>query len=144
MQYQKLKHSGLAVALAAAGLAQTALADGFIEDSKASLGLRNFYINNDNRNGSAAPSKQEEWGQGFMLNYASGFTQGTVGFGVDALGLLGVKLDSGKGKQYNPDSSNLGGIVFPTDSHGRAVDDFSRPRSPRPSCATARCNPSCR
>jgi hypothetical protein len=125
MQHLKLKHSSIALAIATAGLAQTVLADGFIEDSKASLGLRNFYINSDNRNGSAAPSKQEEWGQGFMLNYASGFTQGTVGFGVDALGMLGLKLDSGKGKQYNPDSSNLGGIVFPTDSHGRAVDDFA-------------------
>ncbi|MEP9318942.1 OprD family porin [Pseudomonas sp. LABIM340] len=125
MQHCKLKHSSLAVAIVIAALAQGALADGFIEDSKASLGLRNFYINQDNRNGSAAPSKQEEWGQGFLFNYASGFTQGTVGFGVDALGLLGVKLDSGRGKQYNPDSSNLGGIVFPTDSDGRAVDDFA-------------------
>ena len=34
-------------------------------------------------------------GQGFILNYQSGFTQGTVGFGVDALGLLGVRLDGG-------------------------------------------------
>ncbi|MFV3307073.1 OprD family porin [Pseudomonas sp. NY15181] len=125
MHYRTLNRASLAVAIAAAGLAQSALADGFIEDSKASLGLRNFYINNDNRNGSAAPSKQEEWGQGFMLNYASGFTEGPVGFGVDALGLLGVKLDSGKGKHYNPQSKAFGGTVFPTDSDGRAVDDFS-------------------
>lgn len=79
---------------------KSAVAAGFIEDSKASLTLRNLYINTDNRNGPANPSKQEEWGQGFLLNYTSGFTEGTVGFGVDALGLLGVRLDSGGGTHY--------------------------------------------
>jgi hypothetical protein len=125
MFHRKLKHSGLALAIAAVGFAQSASAAGFIEDSKASLGLRNFYINQDNRNGSAAPGKQEEWGQGFLLNYASGFTEGTVGFGVDALGLLGTRLDSSRDKHYNPDSSGFGGVVFPTDSNGRAVSNFA-------------------
>ena len=32
----------------------------FINDSKANLNLRNFYFNNDNRDGAAAPSKTEE------------------------------------------------------------------------------------
>ncbi|VVN80867.1 hypothetical protein PS710_01108 [Pseudomonas fluorescens] len=67
----------------------------FISDSKAILGMRNFYFNNDNRDGTAAPSKTEEWAQGFMLDFKSGCTDGTVGFGVDALGLMGVTLDSG-------------------------------------------------
>ncbi|MEL7938212.1 OprD family outer membrane porin, partial [Pseudomonas delhiensis] len=58
-----MKRSTLALAIATAALAQQASAGGFIEDSKASLGLRNFYINTDNRNGPASPSKQEEWGQ---------------------------------------------------------------------------------
>ncbi|MFZ6045752.1 OprD family porin [Pseudomonas sp. CR3202] len=119
-----MNKSSLALAVALGVLAQQAAAGGFIEDSKASLTLRNFYINQDNRQGTAAPSKQEEWGQGFLLNYASGFTEGTVGVGVDALGLLGVKLDSGKGTHFNPTSANYGGIVFPTDDDGRAKDDF--------------------
>ncbi|MDR6355424.1 hypothetical protein Q3H58_002095 [Pseudomonas psychrotolerans] len=72
-------------------------AAGFVEDSKATLSLRNFYYNNDNRNEASYaarnPSKVEEWGQGFLLNYQSGFTQGTVGFGVDAVGMLGLRLD---------------------------------------------------
>ncbi len=88
MKSRKINKSRLALAITAGtlgALAQQAVAAGFIEDSKASLTLRNFYINTDNRNGSASPSKQEEWGQGFILNYQSGFTQGTVGFGVDAL-----------------------------------------------------------
>ena len=42
-----------------------------------------------------------------------------MGFGVDALGLLGVRLDSGKGTHYNNGSDNYGGIVFP--SEGDAV-----------------------
>ncbi len=95
MKSRKINKSRLALAITAGtlgALAQQAVAAGFIEDSKASLTLRNFYINTDNRNGTASPSKQEEWGQGFILNYQSGFTQGTVGFGVDALGLLGVAV----------------------------------------------------
>jgi len=122
-----MNKSTLAVAVAIGLLAQQASAAGFIEDSKATLKLRNFYINNDNRD-SGTPknaSYQEEWGQGFQLDYTSGFTQGTVGFGVDAIGLLGVRLDSGKGRHGNPTSANYGGTVFPTDSDGRAVSDFS-------------------
>lgn len=112
------------LAISAALLSQSVWADGFLEDSKADLTLRNFYINNDNRSGTATPSKQQEWGQGFIFNYTSGFTQGPVGFGVDALGLLGVRLDSGKGTAYNSGSSG-GGIVFPSDKEGRAVADFA-------------------
>lgn len=118
-----MKKSTLALAVAVGVLTQQAAAAGFIEDSKATLGLRNFYINTDNRDGDADPSRQEEWGQGFIFNFTSGYTEGTVGFGVDAIGLLGVKLDSGKGTAYNG-SNNKGGTVFPSESDGRAVDDF--------------------
>ncbi|WP_158713761.1 OprD family outer membrane porin, partial [Metapseudomonas resinovorans] len=104
-----MNKSSLALAVTLGVLAQQAAAAGFIEDSKASLTLRNFYINSDNRQFADAPSKQEEWGQGFLFNYASGYTEGTVGVGVDALGLLGVKLDSGKGRHYNPTSASYGG-----------------------------------
>lgn len=104
--------------------AQQAQAAGFIEDSKATVTARNFYFNGDNRDGEANPSKQEEWGQGFILKYQSGFTQGQVGLGVDALGLLGLKLDSGKGTAYNAGSAG-GGQLFPSGSDNRAVDEFS-------------------
>ncbi|WP_369294316.1 OprD family outer membrane porin, partial [Klebsiella pneumoniae] len=43
-------------------------------------------------------SRSEETGLGFNALYQSGFTQGTIGVGVDAIGLLGLKLDSGKGR----------------------------------------------
>lgn len=122
-----MNKSTLAIAVAVGLLAQQAGAAGFIEDSKATLKLRNFYINNDNRDSGTdkKASYQEEWGQGFQLDFTSGFTEGTVGFGVDAIGLLGVRLDSGKGRHGNRESNNYGGSVFPTDSDGRAVNDFS-------------------
>ncbi|MHA6494418.1 OprD family porin, partial [Pseudomonas borbori] len=80
----------------------------FLEDSKASIEARNFYFNRDFRE-DAGQSKQEEWAQGFLLRLESGYTEGTVGFGVDALGTLGFKLDSGDGTSgsglLNPDRS---------------------------------------
>ncbi|NQD93706.1 OprD family porin [Pseudomonas sp. CrR25] len=87
-----------AVALATLGACLTlpSLAHAeFIKDSKASLDLRNFYFNRDLRDTTAAQqSKREEWAQAFMLKVESGFTEGTVGFGLDAYAALGVKLDS--------------------------------------------------
>ncbi|ETF05131.1 OprD family porin [Pseudomonas moraviensis] len=125
-----MNKSTLALAVAVGVMAQQAGAAGFIEDSKATLGLRNFYINTDNRNGTAEPSRNEEWGQGFDLRFISGYTQGTVGFGIDAIGLLGVRLDSGGGTNGNVASGGgpgtaYGGTVFPSESNGQAVDNFS-------------------
>lgn len=88
----------------------------FIEDSKASVELRNFYLNRDFRSG-AGQSKAEEWAQGFILKMESGYTEGPIGFGVDALGLLGVKLDS------SPDRSGTGVLQRDRES-GRAQDDY--------------------
>ncbi|WP_448109788.1 OprD family porin [Pseudomonas azerbaijanoccidentalis] len=110
--------SGLATAALAAGLIApcVAYAD-FIKDSKATLELRNFYMNSDNREKDAEQSKEDEWAQGFLLNYQSGFTQGPIGFGVDALGLLGLKLDS------SPDRT--GTDLLPVGDSGRAPADYS-------------------
>lgn len=123
-----MNKSTLALAVAVGVLAQQAGAAGFIEDSKATLGLRNFYINTDNRDAdtkaSGAQSKQEEWGQGFQLNFISGYTEGTVGFGLDAIGLLGIKLDSGGGTN-GASATSYGGTIFPSESNGKAVDNYS-------------------
>ncbi|MGF6090324.1 OprD family porin [Pseudomonas sp. 18173] len=112
------KNTVVTLALGAIALSTQAQAD-FLSDSKATLGMRNFYFNNDNRDGSAAPSKTEEWAQGFMLDYKSGYTDGVVGFGIDALGLMGVTLDSGKGR-------HVGSSMIPSDSDNSAVDEWSR------------------
>jgi hypothetical protein len=96
-----MNHSRTAAPLLAAlalPFATSALA-GFIEDSKGSLELRNHYINRDFRQEGAAQAKAEEWGQGFTARLESGFTEGTVGVGLDALGELGVKLDSSRDRR---------------------------------------------
>lgn len=94
----------------------SAFAD-FIGDAKGSLSAQNFYFSRDFRDG-AGQSKREEWAQGFILKLESGYTEGTVGFGVDAMGMLGVKLDS------SPDRTGTG--LLPRGSDGRAEDDYSK------------------
>ncbi|AZC25390.1 OprD family porin [Pseudomonas sessilinigenes] len=118
-----MNKSTLALAVAVGVLAQQAGAAGFIEDSKATLGLRNFYINTDNRDGTG-PNKNEEWGQGFDLRFTSGYTQGTVQFGVDAIALYGLRLDSSPAKSGNSGGTASGGTIFPSDGN-KAVNDFA-------------------
>jgi len=118
-----MKKSTMALAVTLAALGQQAGAAGFIEDSTAKLDLRNFYYDLNARNG--ATNDANEWGQGFIFNFQSGFTEGTVGFGVDAIGLLGVKLDSG-GRNGKPGVSRTPGQLFPRDTDGSAVDDYSK------------------
>ena len=106
-------------------LAQQASAAGFIEDSKATLGLRNFYYDLNTKNTANNNGEASEWGQGFIFNYTSGFTEGTVGFGLDAVGLLGVKLDSG-GSNTKAGRDRTPGQLFPLDTDGSAEDEFSK------------------
>ncbi|GHS82921.1 porin [Pseudomonas sp. PAGU 2196] len=96
----------------------TTLAAGFAEDAKATLGLRNFYINRNFTNPSNPQSKAEEWTQSFILDARSGFTEGPVGFGVDVLGMWSVKLDGGGG--------TYGTGLLPRHDDGRPADDFGR------------------
>jgi len=117
MQLKPASRTFLLSSLAAAilGMSNTASA-AFIEDSKASIDLRNFYMNRDFRQSGAAQAKAEEWAQGFMLKMESGYTEGPVGFGLDAIGLLGVKLDSGSGR---------GGTgLLPRSASGEPADDY--------------------
>ncbi len=117
-----LKISPLALAVGASCMLPSAFAaeGGFIEDTTATLQARNYYFSRDFSDivGPSQQSKSEEWAQGFILKVNSGYTQGTVGFGVDLLGQLGIKLDSGGGRV------NTG--LLPTDSDGKAVDNYSR------------------
>ncbi len=116
---------GVALATLGATLAIPTMAQAaFIEDTKAGLELRNFYFNRDYRNegGNTAStasgqSKSEAWAQGFLLRVESGYTEGTVGFGVDALGLLGVKLDGGAGR--------TGSGLMPDNYDHKTPDDWS-------------------
>ncbi|BCT31822.1 OprD family porin [Pseudomonas protegens] len=115
---QYLLPSLLALALTSAALPVMAAESGFLEDAQANLNLRNFYINRNFTNPSKVQGKAEEWTQSFILDAKSGFTQGTVGFGMDVLGLYSLKLDGGKG---------TGGTqLLPLDHDGRPADNFGR------------------
>ncbi|EJM03049.1 outer membrane porin, OprD family [Pseudomonas sp. GM102] len=97
--------------------APSAFAAGFADDSHVTLQTSNFYMNRDFRE-DAGVSKREEWAQGFVLDFRSGYTPGTLGFGVDTLGMLGLKLDS------SPDRSGTG--LLPVGHDGRAPDQYSK------------------
>lgn len=114
----------LAVAASTLGLSQVAFAD-FIGDSKSSLTLRNYYFDQNTKNTTNNAGEASEWGQGFIFNYSSGFTDGTVGFGVDAVGMLGVRLDGG-GRRGKDGVDRTPGQLFPLESDNSAVDDFSK------------------
>lgn len=112
-----------AVALCA-GFSAPAQAGGFVDDSRAQIEARTVYFNRDFRDGhssgSQGASKRDESAQGFMLNLQSGYTEGTVGFGVDALGMLGVKLDS------SADRSNSGLLPSSGDHPRGSADQYAK------------------
>ncbi|MNJ41676.1 Porin-like protein NicP precursor [compost metagenome] len=89
-----------------------------LEDSHASLTLRNYYLDRDYKDDGAKQAARE-WAQGFMLNLESGYSEGPVGLGLDARGMLGIKLDSAP--------SRSGTELLPVSkSDGEAADDYSR------------------
>lgn len=113
-----------AITLASLGgcLALPSLAQAdFVSDSKASLELRNFYMNRDFRQPGGNPvngnSKADEWAQGFILRAESGYTDGTIGVGIDTIATLGIKLDSGRG------TSGTGLLQLDNGTH-RAEDSY--------------------
>ncbi|AZD22946.1 OprD family porin [Pseudomonas chlororaphis] len=107
--------SGGAPALAAQSAQDT---PGFLEGASLEVLSRNFYLNNDYRSPTpAGKSYKQEWAQGFIASFESGFTPGTIGVGVDAHGFLGLKLDGGKG--------HSGTGLLPLDHDGRSEDSYS-------------------
>ncbi|WP_437880888.1 OprD family porin [Pseudomonas sp. LRF_L74] len=90
----------------------------FIDDAKGSLELRNFHYIRDFRDEQPSQSKRNEWAQGFILNLKSGYTEGAVGFGLEATGMLGLKLDS------SPDRTSTG--LLPRHDDGSAPDSYGK------------------
>lgn len=106
-----MKWSMIALAVAA-GTSQFAVASsqddskGFFGDQSLKLKTRFEYMNRDYKNGVSNPSSgtagyRQDSGLSQLLTYESGFTQGTVGFGLDAMAMGAVKLDGGSGKRGN-------------------------------------------
>src|SRR5471030_100138 len=115
---QYLFPSLIAATLAGSALPAVADESGFVDGAKVDLNLRNFFINRNFTNPTKAQGLSQEWTQSFILDAKSGFTQGTVGFGMDVLGLYSVKLDGGKGSG--------GTQLLPLDHDGRPADTFGR------------------
>lgn len=99
--------------------------DGFIEGSSINVLNRNFYINRDYRKGHSSPTGNgyaEEWAHAIIGRFESGFTQGTVGLGVDLFAMQGIKLDSGDGRSGARSSID----VMPYNSKGQPEDTYSK------------------
>ncbi|WP_347901658.1 OprD family porin [Pseudomonas purpurea] len=115
-----MKWSMIALAVSA-GTSQFAIASsqddakGFIEDSSLKAKTRLEYMNRDFKNGAGNHQRadgtfksgyRQDTGLSELLNYESGFTQGTVGFGLDAFAMGVIKLDGGAGRSGNGLAAN--------------------------------------
>ena len=78
--------------------------EGLVEGGSATITARNMYFN---RNSLSHYPDARGWGQGFQMDYQSGFTQGKVGLGLDASAYTAYKLDGGRG--------TVGTGMFPAD-----------------------------
>ncbi|HEX8545039.1 MAG TPA: OprD family porin [Pseudomonas sp.] len=116
----------LATASAASVMAHADQAEskGFIEDSSLKLLNRNFYFsreyrhgetNNAGRNAFKAKADRngynQEWVDAISATYNSGFTQGLVGFGLDAYSYYAFALDTGGGR------TGTGNMMIGADGH---------------------------
>ena len=91
----------------------------FFDDRQVSLGLRNFYIDRDFKQHDAPKSRIGSWTQGFDFRAISGYTEGTLQFGLDLSAQYAYRLDGGGGR--GPDS-----IIPYDDSKGEQVRDYGR------------------
>jgi len=107
------------LANAAAFVSDQADAKGFVEDATLNMLLRNYYFNRDNKHDT---NDAIDWTQGIQGVFSSGFTQGTIGVGVDAFGYLGLKLDGGKGTEGT--NNTTVGADGPHNSYGKAGADI--------------------
>lgn len=126
----------LAALVALAGMGPAAWAaetqqEGFIEGSRLNVLNRNFYFNRDHRDGPAPTYNRgkagdngysEAWAHAVIARFESGFTQGTVGVGVDAFAMLGLKLDTGGGRNGGRSSFD----VLPVNRDGQARDEYTK------------------
>lgn len=120
-----IKWTTIAFAVAAASsqlanASQQAQSQGFFEDSELTLNSRLLHFDRDFKRGSIDGVDQRATGLGLNLAFESGYTQGAVGFGVDAFGLQGLKLHAKTPHQDGID-------MFPTKGdNGKAKSHYSQ------------------
>nr|WP_256664849.1 OprD family outer membrane porin [Pseudomonas sp. SWRI 103] len=81
---------------------------------------RSTYLGIKKADGLERTRIRETWVQTAMLNYSSGYTQGPIGFGLDASLFSAVNLERGHGRVAN------GGDRVLVDSDGDAAPTWSR------------------
>ena len=131
MMKRTLIATGVAAGLLALPGLSVAQGGGFVEDAKANLSLRNLYFDGDYKDAPGSPSDRD-WGQGFMLKFNSGYTQGPIGFGMDVFARAGIRLDSG-GRNvdelgYNP-SRQPPATMFPLEERRQRLSAELQPAS---------------
>ncbi|UYZ84104.1 OprD family porin [Entomomonas sp. E2T0] len=138
----KLRNKGLLVAIGMMCISNWSIADditnqqeskGFIEDSSLDIISRTMYMNSNARKGGFYTlggynksdkdrGHAEDFGTSLIGVYQSGFTEGTVGFGIDVIGMTAYKLDGGRGRS----GDDVNGL-FPADGRtGRPQDNVSK------------------
>jgi len=115
MEFVRHRQSVLCMALVLEVLVSPAGLADFVRDKSIRFRATNLYFNRDYRSGSA---DRKEWGQGFELDARSGYSEGRIGFGIDAIGWFALKLDSGAGRTRTG--------LFPRHDDGHSADEFSR------------------
>lgn len=122
----------MALSGAASGKGEAPRATGFMEDTRWSVFNRSVYERRDYRHGDRSNGGRnatlpkversdyaEEWGYGLMGTVQSGFTRGTIGFGIDGLAYLAWNIVG--------DDYRVGKIrMLPVDSQGYAQDGIAR------------------
>lgn len=108
------------VVLIQAALVSTAFASeqseskGFVEDAEGSVLFRTGYILRDKKNG---VDDNSSFVQSAIVKLESGFTQGVVGFGVNAVGDGSFKIG---------DNEHSGNNMIPRDDQGHPYDHWAR------------------
>ncbi|WP_168394145.1 OprD family outer membrane porin [Acinetobacter indicus] len=89
-------------------------AKGFVEDAEGSVLFRTGFIHRDKTNG---VKDQSSYAQTAIVQLESGYTQGTVGVGVGAVGDWSFKLGS---------NNNSANNMIPRDNNGEPYDQWAR------------------
>lgn len=105
-------------------------AKGLLADDSLLFSTRNWYSKESGQrqtqfsinkgNGREAVRDRTAWSQNSMLKYTSGYTQGTVGFGLDLAVYNSIALERGKG------TAGGGGNRILTDKHSNVVPEWSK------------------
>ena len=104
---ERVKFSALMLSLISANT----FANSFIDDSQVKLTTRNYFLDREFTEYNDVIPGAKDWAQGFIFNFNSGYTPGTVGFGLDIQTLTSIKLQG--------DAKYLPSGLLPTDPQTR-------------------------